>query len=75
MGIEPTQSAWKAEILAIELHPQATSVCNRRLLQLYQHCNNLSTLFLKKILFFQFLHRICDLHRKFYEYCIKTCLV
>ncbi len=22
MGIEPTQSAWKAEILAIELHPQ-----------------------------------------------------
>ena len=21
MGIEPTQSAWKAEILAIELHP------------------------------------------------------
>ena len=22
MGIEPTQSAWKAEILAIELHPR-----------------------------------------------------
>ena len=26
MGIEPTQSAWKAEILAIELHPQ-DAVC------------------------------------------------
>ncbi len=25
MGIEPTQSAWKAEILAIELHPQVCS--------------------------------------------------
>ncbi len=25
MGIEPTQSAWKAEILAIELHPHARS--------------------------------------------------
>ena len=23
MGIEPTQSAWKAEILAIELHPHS----------------------------------------------------
>ncbi len=26
MGIEPTQSAWKAEILAIELHPQITVI-------------------------------------------------
>ena len=25
MGIEPTQSAWKAEILAIELHPHVRS--------------------------------------------------
>ena len=25
MGIEPTQSAWKAEILAIELHPHVCS--------------------------------------------------
>ena len=25
MGIEPTQSAWKAEILAIELHPRGLS--------------------------------------------------
>ena len=28
MGIEPTQSAWKAEILAIELHPQTHSPHN-----------------------------------------------
>ena len=26
MGIEPTRPAWKAGILAIELHPQATCV-------------------------------------------------
>ena len=26
MGIEPTRPAWKAGILAIELHPQATEV-------------------------------------------------
>ena len=26
MGIEPTRPAWKAGILAIELHPQATVV-------------------------------------------------
>ncbi len=52
MGIEPTQSAWKAEILAIELHPQIVTACNRRLLQLYQHYFYLSTLFLKKLKYF-----------------------
>ncbi len=29
MGIEPTQSAWKAEILAIELHPHSCLFFNR----------------------------------------------
>ena len=36
MGIEPTQSAWKAEILAIELHPHFVNQF-QRLLELYQY--------------------------------------
>ena len=33
MGIEPTSSAWKAEVLAVELHPHfGTSVLNSALI-------------------------------------------
>ncbi len=33
MGIEPTSSAWKAEVLAVELHPQTFSDPNNRYFQ------------------------------------------
>ena len=49
MGIEPTQPAWKAGILAIELHPHLPFLLATAIL--YQILSALSTPFFKKIFF------------------------
>ena len=52
MGIEPTQPAWKAGILAIELHPHLPFLLTT--VVLYQMILSLSTPFFQKNKFFIF---------------------
>ena len=44
MGVEPTSSAWKAEVLAIELRPQAGNRVPERTLRLARRRSDLAGL-------------------------------
>ncbi len=68
MGIEPTRPAWKAGILAIELHPQAT-------FEIISWINMSVNSFLKKIYLFVFLcfGRDFGLKRSFLRESVELC--
>ena len=53
MGIEPTQSAWKAEILAIELHPHVRSTTDDLIIisTIFEFVNTFFHFFEKLVIF------------------------